>query len=206
MKKLLILLGILMVTNAPAQSADMEQLILDLQKLSELKSILKDMQQGYEIIAKGYTVVSDITKGNFNLHEIFLDGLLSVSPAVKNYSKVASIISDETQLISEYKSAYNHFNTVGIFKTGELDYIAKVYQQLVGESLKNLDALLMVVTASNLRMNDAERLASIDQIHGSMQDQLQFLRHFNNSTSMLLIQRSKASNDAAAMQHLYGVK
>ena len=31
----------------------------------------KDMQQGYIIISKGYTAVSDIAKGNFNLHEIF---------------------------------------------------------------------------------------------------------------------------------------
>ena len=59
--------------------------------------------------------MSDIAKGNFNLHEIFLDGLLTVSPAVKNYSRVAEIIAYQTQIVKEYKSAYNRFTTSGKF-------------------------------------------------------------------------------------------
>lgn len=194
------------VSVARAQSDDVQQLILDMQKLTQLKSILKDMQQGYQIISKGYTAVSDIAKGNFNLHEIFLDGLLAVSPAVKNYSRVAQIIAYQTQIVKEYKSAYNRFTTSGSFNTNEIDYLGKVYSNLFNESLKNLDALLMVITASNLRMNDAQRLQSIDKIHGSMQEQLLFLRQFNNNTSMLALQRAKENNDAATMLSLYGVK
>lgn len=150
--------------------------------------------------------MSDIAKGNFNLHEIFLDGLLLVSPAVKNYSRVAEIISYQTQIVKEYKSAYNRFTASGSFNTNEIDYIGKVYSNLFNASLKNLDALLMVITASNLRMNDAERLKSIDKIDGNIQDQLIFLRQFTNNTSLLALQRAKESNDARAMQSLYGVK
>jgi hypothetical protein len=108
--------------------------------------------------------------------------------------------------VKEYKSAYNRFTTSGSFNTNEIDYIGKVYSNLFNASLKNLDALLMVITASNLRMNDAERLKSIDNIHGNMQDQLIFLRQFNNNTSLLALQRSKESNDASTMQSLYGLK
>ena len=92
------------------------------------------------------------------------------------------------------------------FNTNEIDYIGKVYSNLFNASLKNLDALLMVITASNLRMNDAERLKSIDKIDGNMQDQLIFLRQFNNNTSLLALQRAKESNDASTMQSLYGHK
>ena len=202
----MVIICVFLASVAKAQSDDVQQLVLDVQKLTQLKSILKDMQQGYTIISKGYTAVSDIAKGNFNLHEIFLDGLLSVSPAVKNYSRVAEIISYQTQIVKEYKSAYNRFTTSGSFNTNEIDYIGKVYSNLFNASLKNLDALLMVITASNLRMNDAERLKSIDKIHGNMQDQLIFLRQFNNNTSLLALQRSKESNDASTMQSLYGLK
>ncbi len=202
----MVILCVLFVSVAKAQSDDVQQLILDIQKLTQLKSILKDMQQGYTIISKGYTAVSDIAKGNFNLHEFFLDGLMAVSPAVKNYSRVAKIISYQTQIVKEYKSAYNRFAASGSFNTKEIDYIGKVYSNLFNVSLKNLDALLMVITASNLRMNDAERLKSIDKIHGNMQDQLIFLRQFNNNTAVLALQRTKESNDAGAMQSLYGVK
>ena len=202
----MVILCIFFVSVVKAQSDDVQQLVLDVQKLTQLKSILKDMQQGYTIISKGYTAVSDIAKGNFNLHEIFLDGLLTVSPAVKNYSRVAEIISYQTQIVKEYKSAYHRFATGGSFNTNEIDYIGKVYSNLFNASLKNLDALLMVITASNLRMNDAERLKSIDKIHGNMQDQLIFVRQFNNNTSLLALQRTKESNDAGAMQSLYGLK
>ena len=202
----MVIICMFFVSVAKAQSDDVQQLVLDVQKLTQLKSILKDMQQGYTIISKGYTAVSDIAKGNFNLHEIFLDGLLSVSPAVKNYSRVAEIISYQTQIVKEYKSAYNRFTTSGSFNTNEIDYIGKVYSNLFNASLKNLDALLMVITASNLRMNDAERLKSIDKIDGNIKDQLIFLRQFNNNTSLLALQRAKESNDASAMQSLYGVK
>ena len=202
----MVIICVFLASVAKAQSDDVQQLVLDVQKLTQLKSILKDMQQGYTIISKGYTAVSDIAKGNFNLHEIFLDGLLTVSPAVKNYSRVAEIISYQTQIVKEYKSAYNRFTTSGSFNTNEIDYIGKVYSNLFNASLKNLDALLMVITASNLRMNDAERLKSIDKIHGNMQDQLIFLRQFNNNTSLLALQRAKENNDVSTMQSLYGVK
>src|SRR5258708_5502248 len=69
------------------------QLILDTEKLTELKAILSDMYKSYEIINKGYNDIKNIAQGNFNLHEVFLDGLLAVSPAVKNYERVADIIS-----------------------------------------------------------------------------------------------------------------
>ena len=36
---------------------------------------LKDMKEGYEIVSKGYSTIRDISKGSFNLHEAFLDGL-----------------------------------------------------------------------------------------------------------------------------------
>lgn len=206
MKKLMVILCVLFVSVAKAQSDDVQQLVLDIQKLTQLKSILKDMQQGYTIISKGYTAVSDIAKGNFNLHEIFIDGLMAVSPVVKNYSRVSEIISYQTEIVKEYKSSYNKFTASGHFNANEINYIGKVYSNLFNESLKNLDALLMVVTASNLRMNDAERLRSIDKIYDNIQDRLIFLRQFNNSTAVLALQRAKENNDVSAIQSLYDVK
>lgn len=206
MKSFILLLFISFSTGITnAQSADVQQLILDVQKLTQLKSILTDMQQGYTIISRGYTAVSDIVKGNFNLHEIFLDGLLAVSPTVKNYSKVAEIISYQTAILKEYQSAYHSFQSSGIFTTDEINYIGKVYSRLFNESIKNLDALLMVITASNLRMNDAERLQSIDKIHGSMLDQLVFLRQFNTHTQLLSQARAKDINDYQTMSRIYGI-
>jgi len=71
-------------SQAKAQSTDMVQLILDIEKLTQLKGILTDMKTGYNIIDGGYNQVKSIAKGNFNLHQTFLNGLLAVNPAVAN--------------------------------------------------------------------------------------------------------------------------
>lgn len=51
-----------------SQSQEAQQLMLNVEKLSQLKNILSDMKRGYEVVSKGYNAVSGIAKGNFSLH------------------------------------------------------------------------------------------------------------------------------------------
>src|SRR4029078_2447063 len=112
-------------------------------------------------------------------------------PVVKNYKRVADIISYQIQIVKEYKVAFNRAKEGGWFNPDEIDYIGKVYGNLFNLSLKNLDDLFTVITSSKLRMSDDERLAAIDKIYLDMQDKLSFLRSFNNNNSILALQRSK---------------
>ena len=191
---------------AKAQADEIQQLVLDLQKLTQLKSILQELYKGYEVVSNGYETVKNISKGNFSLHQIFLDGLLAVSPAVQNYKRVADIINNQVMILHEYKNAFNRFKQYGYFNVQEIDYIGKVYGNLFNASLKNLDELAIILTASKLRMSDEERLKSIDRINTDMLDKLTFLRHFNNNTSLLVVQRAKEHNDVTTIQSLYGIK
>jgi hypothetical protein len=180
------------------------QLSLDVQKLSELKTILNDMYKGYILIDKGYTDIKEIAQGNFNLHKAFLDGLLAISPAVSSYYKVAGIINTEISIVSEYKAAYQQWVSSGHFSPTELNYISQVYTGLFNQSLRNLDALIMVITAGRLRMSDAERLGAIDLVYSEATDQLGSLRSFDNSLSMQAAQRVKEQNDINSLKLLYG--
>ena len=191
---------------AKAQADEIQQLVLDLQKLTQLKSILQELYKGYEVVSNGYETVKNISKGNFNLHQVFLDGLLAVSPAVQNYKRVADIINNQVMILHEYKNAFSRFKQYGYFNVKEIDYIGKVYGNLFTASLKNLDELAIILTASKLRMSDEERLKSIDRINTDMLDKLTFLRHFNNNTSLLVVQRAKEHNDVTTVQSLYGIK
>ncbi len=212
MKRVIIVsvLGIVSLTmkslSVKAQAAEIQQLLLDVQKLSALKGILNDMYKGYEIVSNGYETIKNISEGNFNLHEAFLDGLLAVSPTVQNYKRIADIINDQLMIIKEYKTAYTRFKEDENFAPDEITYIGKIYGNLFNESLKGLDELMMVITASTLRMSDDERLSSIDRIYEDMQDKLTFLRYFNNSTSILEVQRAKEKNDVTTMRGIYGIK
>ena len=188
-----------------AQAAEIEQLLLNVEKLAQFKQILADLKKGYEIVSTGYNTIKNISQGNFDLHKTFLDGLLEVSPAIRNYKRVADIISCQLLIVKEYKNAFHRFQQDGNFTPDEIKYLGSVYSNLFKQSLKNLDALATILTDRDLRMSDDERLKAIDDVFNSMQDKLLFLRHFNNNTTILAIQRAKERNDVLTAQKIYGL-
>jgi DNA repair ATPase RecN len=192
--------------NASAQADELQQLTLNLEKLAQFKQILSDLKKGYEIVNVGYNTIKNISQGNFNLHKDFLDGLMQISPTVKNYKRVADIINYQIIILKEYKTAFSRFKNDKNFNSQELEYLNRVYNNLFKQSLKNLDDLTTVVTANKLRMTDDERLKSIDDIFNEIQDKVMFLRHFNNNTTILAVQRAKERNDAATIRNIYGIK
>jgi hypothetical protein len=189
-----------------AQAFEIEQLLLDVEKLAQLKQILQDMYKGYEILHKGYTAIKDISEGNFSLHKVFLDGLFAVSPTVQKYKRVADIINNQLQIIKEYKAAYNRFKEDKNFTIQEIEYMGKVYSNLFQESLKRLNELLMVITGGQLRMSDDERITAIDRIYSEVEDQVNFLRYFNSKAAVLSAQRGKEFQEVEISKKLSDIK
>jgi hypothetical protein len=212
MKKSVVIVGVLVIrlllpsaSSAQSIAQDLEQLSLDYQKLAGLRSILKELYTGYEVVDKGYGAVKSISKGSFTLQQAFLDGLMIVSPVVRQYPKVAGIISDQAMLLREYKSALNSFQHDPHFNPDEFGYMMDVYNNLVGGSLKNIEELSMIVTDNKVRMSDAERLRAIDRIYSDSHGQLTFLRQFNNQGYSIALKRSEQANDKQTLKTLYGI-
>ena len=187
-----------------AQSHEAKSLMLNVEKLSQLKNILSDMKKGYTVVSQGYKKVKDIASGNFSLHEVFLDGLMVVSPEVKKYRRVTDIISCQKSIVSEYKAALKAFRGADVFNAGELDYLRNVYSSLFDASLQNLEDLTMVITSSKLRMSDEERLKAIDRIFLDTSDKLEFLRDFNRGAVVLFRQKQKEKKEIEQLRMYYG--
>jgi len=192
--------------SAHAQSAEIQQLVLNIEKLSQFKKILSDMKKGYDILSGGYNAVKDMSQGNFSLHKTFLDALMQVSPVVKNYKRVGEIVEFQLSLVRESRKGIDRILQNERFTSQEIQYFEKVYSNLAGESLRNIEELTAVLTADKLRMTDDERLLMIDRIYEDMQQKLLFLRDFNGSASVLALQRSKESNDVQAVRNTYPSK
>ncbi|QXV67661.1 TerB family tellurite resistance protein [Mucilaginibacter sp. 21P] len=193
------------VTPTQAQSTELQQLLLNIEKLTQFKAILTDMKKGYQIYQQGYGTISNLSKGNFNLHNIYLSGLMAVNPAVRNDPRVRQIIGQQNSISSEYKRYASLFRESGKFSADELRYIMTVYDQVVRRSDINIDDLTRVTTANQLRMSDDDRLRAIERIYNGSSDQLQFLRYFNRQAVILILQRSKDLNDTRSLKHLYGL-
>ena len=190
---------------AMAQATEVQQLLLNWEKLQELEKILDNMYIGYKILDKGYTTIKNISEGNYTLHQLFLDGLMAVNPSIRNYKRIPYIIDYQKLLLKEYQNAYNRFKNDPNFKPQEIEYLANVYNYLIQASVRNIDDLVMIITATKLRMSDDERMKAIDRIFYDMEGKLVFIRSFNSSTQLLAIQRARSMNDVRTIQHLYGV-
>jgi len=205
MKKIFVMILLFVCANVKAQSYELERLILDIEKLAQMKNILSDLYKGYEILNTGYNTIKSISEGNFNLHKAFLDGLLAVSPAVRNYQHALDIIDYESRIVAEYKSALRRFQQDKHFNPDEISYMINVYNSLISGTLTNLSNLLNVLTANKLRMSDHERMHAIDAIYDDTKDKYLFLRQFNSSTTILAVQRAAESNEAGTVKNLYGL-
>jgi hypothetical protein len=201
----MLILILIFSVRAHAQSDELQQLLLNIEKLTQFKAILSDMKKGYQIYQQGYGTISNLSKGNFDLHNVYLTGLMAVNPAVRNNPRVGQIMSQQSDIISEYKRYTNLFRQSGTFSNSEISYISSVFSYVVKQSNTNIDDLAGVTTAGQLRMSDDDRLRAIDRIYNSSTDQLNFLRYFNRKAVMLSLQRSKDRNDTQTLKRLYGV-
>ena len=167
--------------------------------------MLEDLKKGYEIVFKGYTTIKQISEGNFELHDVFLQSLLEVSPAVRNYHRVVEIVQAQLSLVGEYKKALRLFTGSGLLQSEELDYIRTVYGNLLRRSLGSLDDLSIALSGGTLRMTDAERLNLIDSVWNQMSGHRNFLRQFNNEAKVLLLQRATSQGSLNSVRSLYSI-
>ena len=208
-KKILLLLPCLVLLALPKAKAqvstaqDIQQLLLDIEKLTQFKAILGDLESGYTILTQGYAEVKNISEGNFNLHSAFLNSLMVVSPEVRKYGRIADIIANQASIVSEYKTTWKQANASGHFSASELLYVNGVFTSLLNQSVDNLTNLANILTANTLRMIDAERLQAIDHLYGDTQNKLVFLRHFDSELAILSVQRQKEQNDANTLNNIF---
>lgn len=204
MKRMFLIFTVYLLLGIPspvkAQSAEIQQLILNIEKLSQFKKILSDMKKGYDMLSGGYKTVKDMSEGNFSLHKTFLDALMQVSPVVKNYKRVGDIVEYQVTLIKESRKGIDRILKNESFSPNEIQYFEKVYSNLSKESLRNIEELTSIIRADTFRMSDDERLEAIDKIYAEMQQKVLFLRDFNGSASVLALQRSKELNDAQTVR------
>jgi hypothetical protein len=204
---IIILIGLLGGINPRvlAQSFEAEQLLLDYQKLLQEKQILDDLYKGYQILSAGYTAIRDVSKGNFDLHKAFLDGLLAVSPVVRNYKRVADIINLQLVIVQRYKSAWARFQQDEHFTPGEIEMMGNMFAGLFDQTVKNLTTLSTILTDGALRASDAERLQQIDGLYVDMQGKSVEMDAFNNKAELLSLQRAKEGEDQKSVRLLYGL-
>jgi hypothetical protein len=209
MTRLFLLICLLGAFGHPGRAQSIADLLveleLDKEKLSSMKNTLQEMYQGYESLEHGYTNIRDIAKGNFSLHQAFLDALWLISPAVRADPRITDILNREYTIVSGYQSANARWSASGVFTASELNYIVGRYSGLLQRCLQSVEELTMVLTADELRMSDDERLQVIGRVNGETQAQLAMMQHLDNTLSIQTTQRLKEQGNINTLKLLYGL-
>ena len=177
-----------------------------IEQIVAFKIYLGYVQKGYSIARKGLTTIGNIKKGDFSLHNDFLSSFKSVNPTIRNYSKVPDIIAFQVKIIQSYKSTYKYVQSISLYSPAEIDFIYRVFTNLINNSSDDLDELIAVVTANELEMKDDERLKRIDAIYASIQDKYAFAKNFGDEAKVLAVQKAKDKNNLETSRKLYGIK
>lgn len=187
-------------------NAQQQGLKLLIQRIALLQIYLGYLKKGYELVEGGINTIKGITNAELNLHTDYFNSLKSVNPKVKKYKRVAEIIAIQVSIIAEYKKALGFAENCSAFAPSEIDYIYKVYSNLISEAAKEIDLLMMVITSEKLEMKDDERLGWIDRLYESIRDKSSFLQQFNNEMRLLAKNREKAQNEIKSLRNTYDVK
>jgi hypothetical protein len=182
-----------------------EELALDVQKLSSMKATLQDMYQGYTELKNGYTRIRDVVKDNFNLHEVFLDALWVLSPAVRSDPRLEEIINTEYQIVQAYEAATGRLSGESVWTTQELGFITGTLSTLLQRSLQVVEELTMITTDNELRMNDAQRLQALGRVDTEIKGELAFMERFDQELAIEAAQRGQESNDINTLKSIYGL-
>lgn len=139
------------------------------------------------------------------LYQDYFDELWRVKAAIAYYHKVKDIINRQGQLVREYKAAWALFKQDKNFTAQELDYMVHIYSGLLGESMKSVDQLALVVSAFVTQMSDGKRMEIIDGVAEQVETQLSDLRQFNNQNKVLSLQRGVERGEIESVRKLYGL-
>ncbi|MHA7129257.1 hypothetical protein [Algoriphagus namhaensis] len=202
---LLLSLGLgLFPPKAQAQTDEVQQLLLNVEKLEQLREMLENMREKYQILSQGYQQIKGIAEGNFTLHQSFLNRLVQVNPQVRAYHKVGEILDIQVGLIRGLAKVRKEMEWADFLQEGEFVQIDRLFGIWSRSSLNLLEELFLVLSDNTLQMDDWERIEAIDRVHRSVVELSQGVAMFSNSLSQLGHLRSKKSAEIQTVQSLLG--
>jgi hypothetical protein len=177
-----------------------------IQQIAALQMYIGYVSKGYSIAKKGLNTIEDIKHGNFNLHSSYFTSLVTVNLQIKRYTKVADIISLQISITKQTARTIKNCKNSHLLTLSESAYLQKVFNSLLDDCTKCLDALFNIITNNQLSMKDDERIAAIDKLYFEMVDKQVFTRSFCNAAEGLCLQRNNEQRDLITSKKLNGLK
>ena len=180
---------------------------LAVQQIQNKTIVLQNAQKELENVLSQLQLedISNWLEKQRKLYEDYYRELWQVKQIISDYDRVKTIIRLQSQVVAEYTKAYNLFQQDPHFTAQELEYMVEVYTGILNESLGYVNQVLLVVNSMVTQMDDASRLANIDQAAAGIQKNYNDLTHFNHQNLQISLERAAERNDLGTIKKLYGV-
>lgn len=140
----------------------------------------------------------------YNQGKEYYDKLKSVSNLVKDARKVQQTVLLVGDVSEMYVQNFGKMMNDPNFTPQELVAIGNGYSALLNESTELLKELKQIVSATNLSLNDKERMDVIDRVYNKVKDYHSLVRYYTTKNISVSYLRAKKKNDAKRVLNLYG--
>lgn len=140
----------------------------------------------------------------YNQGKEYYDKLKAVSNLVKDARKVQQTVLLVGDVSEMYVTNFGKMMNDPNFTPQELAAIGNGYSALLNESTELLKELKQIVTASNLSLNDKERMDVIDRVYKEVKEYHSLVRYYTSKNISVSYLRAKKKNDAKRVLELYG--
>ncbi|MBL7867178.1 MAG: DUF4141 domain-containing protein [Flavobacterium lindanitolerans] len=161
-------------------------------------------------IVQTSSTVSNVVKNFKEVEKVYKQGkeyydkLQAINNLVKDARKVQQTVLLVGDVSEMYVTNFGKMMNDPNFKPQELVAIGNGYSALLNESTELLKELKQIVTATNLSLNDKERMDVIDRVYKEVKEYHSLVRYYTNKNISVSYLRAKKKNDAKRVLDLYG--
>jgi hypothetical protein len=191
-----------------AITAAIKAIDVKIQQLQNKTIVLQNAQKVVENTMSKLKLneITDFAQKERDLFSNYYQELQQVKSVIAGYKQVQDIIKMQTQMVSDYKAAYNLFKNDSHFKPEEINYMYAVYSGIMDKSVKELSALTTVISSFSTQMSDGKRLDMIEKLATDMTNNRMDLLQFNRRNMQVSLNRSASVSEVAAVKTYYGLQ
>jgi hypothetical protein len=197
---------ILMAVFAMHARGQNQQIKVYLQQIAANKAYIELLQKGYQVVKKGWKTIGDIKQAHFTLDGDFFKSLEAINPKVKNYAKVAASIVLLNSAKKQIQNLSSDIDANSLFSADEKDYVSKVGANVQSECAIQFAMLQTMITDSQLKMSDDERIKRIEIVYEAAVDVYSFVNSFASDVKRLVLQKTKEQKEISNYRKVADLK
>ncbi|WP_119079485.1 hypothetical protein [Chitinophaga alhagiae] len=186
---IILLLWIFNVGSAQAQLADewlrqkrtqRKYLVAQIAALRQYAGLAR---KGYDVVGGGIRLVGQIKQGDLDIHSAFFSSLRQVSPFVRRHRKVLDLSASYLQLIAHCRKMKSRWSNSEALPGWQRNAAADAYLRFANEITQDLLFLTELLTDGRFELNDAERLAKVDELSAAQSARKTLLHRLSTTIS-----------------------